>query len=241
VHRLLLISSSRVHGSGYLEYCGDTIGSRLDGLRSLLFIPFALHDRDAYAAEAARRFNELGFELTSIHQTADPIAAVESAEAVFVGGGNTFRLLRELWRQRLVAPLRRRVAAGMPYLGASAGSNVACPTIKTTNDMPIVEPPTFEALGLIPFQINPHFVDADPTSTHQGETREQRLREFHEENDMPVLGLREGAILRVDGPLAVLDGVAGARLFRRGQPAAELDPGDRVDDLLAREAAEPEG
>jgi len=136
-----------------------------------------------------------------------------------------------------VPALRRRAMGGMPYLGSSAGSNVACPSIRTTNDMPIVPPPTFEALGLIPFQINPHFVDADPASTHQGETREDRIREFLEENEVPVLGLREGAALRVDDRLAVIEGAAGGRLFRRDRPSEELEPGTRLDGLLASEAA----
>jgi dipeptidase E len=155
---------------------------------------------------------------------------VEQAGALFVGGGNTFRLLDAMWRHGLVEPIRRRVRSGeMVYMGASAGSNVACPSIRTTNDMPIVEPPTFEALQLVPFNINPHYQDPAPGSTHMGETREQRIAEFHEENAPPVVGLREGAwLLIVDGAI-VLQGANGARLFRRGQPTIELATGSIVD------------
>ena len=232
MRRLLLISSSRVHGSGYLEHSAEAIAARLRGTKTVLFIPFALKDCDAYAELAGRRFDELGFQLSSLHRESDPVAAVASAEAVFAGGGNTFRLLNEVWNLGLVDVMRERVEAGMPYLGASAGSNLACPSIRTTNDMPIVQPPTFEALALIPFQINPHFVDPDPESKHQGETREERLEQYLEENDVPVLGLREGAMVRVDGHVATLEGLTGGRLFRRGRPPAELDPGTRLDWLL---------
>jgi dipeptidase E len=175
----------------------------------------------------------MGYAIDAVHEADDPARAVEQAEAVFVGGGNTFRLLLELYRRGLIEPIRRRVAAGMPYLGTSAGSNVACITIKTTNDMPIVEPPSLTALGLVPFNINPHYLDPDPDSTHMGETRETRIHEFHEENEPPVLGLREGAMLRVEASRATLRGRIGARLFRRGAPPEEMLPGASLDFLLS--------
>jgi dipeptidase E len=168
--RLLLVSSSKVHGSGYLEHCEDEVQRLFADCGRVLFVPYALFDRGAYAAQARQRFAEMGFELDSIHDAADPVAAVQQAEGIFIGGGNTFRLLAELQSRRLLEPIRRRVEAGCPYLGTSAGSNVACPTIRTTNDMPIVEPESFSALGLVHFQINPHYLDADPHSTPQGET-----------------------------------------------------------------------
>ncbi|HEX2162460.1 MAG TPA: dipeptidase PepE [Thermoanaerobaculia bacterium] len=231
--RLLLISSSTVHGSGYLDHCAGEIRDLLGGsVRRVLFVPFALADRDGYAAKARERFAAMGYGVDALHQAADAPAAVAAAEAVFVGGGNTFRLLSALWALGVVEPLRRRVGDGMPYLGASAGTNVACPTIRTTNDMPIVEPPTFEALGLVGFQINPHYLDPDPSSTHRGETREQRLVEYLEENERPVVGLREGAMLRVEGAAVELRGTAAARLFRRGGPPEEHGPGSRLEGLL---------
>jgi dipeptidase E len=236
--RLLLISSSTVHGSGYLDHCAGEIRDLLgDGVSRVLFVPYALHDRDGYAAKARERFAAIGYGLGSLHDAADPPAAVAAAEAVFIGGGNTFRLLRELAEAGVVEPLRRRVAAGMPYLGTSAGSNVACPTIRTTNDMPIVEPPSFEALALVGFQINPHYLDPDPATTHKGETREQRLREYHEENELPVVGLREGAMLRVEGETVELLGTSGARLFRRGREPQEHRPPSRLEGHLRAAAA----
>ncbi len=228
---LLLISTSTVHGTQYLEHARDELVALLAGCRRVLFVPFALKDRDAYAAKARAAFGEMGFDLDSIHDAAAPADTLNAAEAVFVGGGNTFRLLDALYRLDLLAPLRRRVAEGMPYSGASAGANLAGPTIRTTNDMPIVQPPSFDALGLVPFQINPHYLDPDPGSTHMGETRETRIREFHEENDTPVVGLREGAMLRVEGDSVTLLGRAGARLFRRGLDPVELGPGSSLEAL----------
>jgi len=228
--RLLLISTSTLYGSGYLDHCAAAIERVLrPGVSRVLFIPYALFDRDGYAARARERFARMGFELDSIHDTAgSPAAAVERAEAIFVGGGNTFRLLDALCRNDLIEPINRRVRGGVPYIGSSAGSNVACVTIKTTNDMPIVRPPTFDALNLVAFNINPHYLDPIPGSTHMGETREERIAQFHEENLPPVVGLREGAWLRVDDGAVTLEGSTGARLFRRGQPPEEHAPGTRL-------------
>ena len=152
----------------------------------------------------------MGYELTSIHIAANPAQAVKDTDAIFIGGGNTFRLLKTLYDFDLLGPIRERVADGMPYIGSSAGSNVAAPTIKTTNDMPIVQPPSFDALGLVSFQINPHYLDPDPNSKHMGETREERIRQFLEENDTPVVGLREGAMLRIENGETILRGSTGA-------------------------------
>lgn len=231
--RLLLISTSTVFGTRYLEHAYGELRDVLGGARRVLFVPFALKDRDAYAAKAREAFAEMGFGLDSLHEAADPERAVAEAEAVFCGGGNTFRLLKALYDLDLLPILRERVAAGMPYTGASAGSNLACPTVRTTNDMPIVEPPSLDALGIVSFQINPHYVDPDPGSTHMGETREARIREFHEENDVPVIGLREGAILQVEGESVLLKGLAGARIFRRGHEPVEAAPVGEVGPLLA--------
>jgi dipeptidase E len=232
--RILLLSTSTVHGGGYLDYAEEEIRDFLGHVRRVLFVPYALHDRAAYATKVRGRFATFGCELDSIHEANDPRGAVLSAEAVFVGGGNTFRLLKALYDFGLLSAIRDRVSSGMPYMGSSAGSNIAGPTIRTTNDMPIVQPPAFEALGLVAFQINPHFVDAVPDSKHMGETREERIAQYLEENETPVIGLREGAMVRVHAGTAKLFGSAGARLFRRGEPERELPIGGELAGFLPR-------
>ena len=231
--RLLLLSNSTSHGQGYLDHAMPAIRELLGAAGRLLFVPFAVRDRDGYAAKARARFAAEGFEVDALAADATGRRALDTAEAVFVGGGNTFRLLKSLQDAALLEPLRQRARAGMPYLGASAGINIACPTIKTTNDMPIVQPSGFEALGLVPFQINPHYLDPDPGSRHMGETREDRIREFLEENDLAVVGLREGAWLRVYGTTGRLEGAAAARVFRRGRAPEELPTGASLDSLLS--------
>ena len=231
--RVLLISNSTLYGSGYLDHAETEIRDFLGTLSEVLFIPYALYDRDAYAASAGKRFEKMGYGLKSIHTAANAQQAVEDAEAVFIGGGNTFRLLKALYDADVLQPIRQRVEAGMPYIGSSAGTNVAGPTIRTTNDMPIVQPPSFEALGLVSFQINPHYLDADPNSTHKGETREERIIQFLEENETPVVGLREGAMLRIENGKTLLKGSTGARVFRKGKAPAETLPGAYLDELLS--------
>jgi len=231
-NRVLLISNSTLYGSGYLDHAATEISDFLRGVKRVLFVPYALYDRDAYASLAQKRFEKLGFELRSIHTAPVPAQAVDDAEAVFIGGGNTFRLLKALYDFDLIERIRRRVAAGMPYVGSSAGSNVAGPTIKTTKDMPIVQPPSFDALALVPFQISPHYLDPDPNSTHMGETQEERILQFLEENDTTVAGLREGAMVRVENGATTLKGSSGARIFRKGREPVEVQPGARLDDLL---------
>jgi len=230
--KLLLISTSTVHGTRYLEHAYDELREVLAGARRVLFIPHALKDHAGYAAKARAAFEEIGFGLDSLHEAQDAERAVREADAVFCGGGNTFRLLDALIGLDVLDALRERAAEGMPYTGASAGSNLACPTIMTTNDMPIVEPASFDALGLVSFQINPHYLDPLPGSTHMGETRETRIREYHEENARPVVGLREGAMLRVEGPRVELRGRAGARVFRRGQEPVEVAPVASIEALV---------
>ena len=218
--QLLLISSSNVHGYGYLDHAEPEIRRILTGRKRVTFIPYAIKDRVAYVAKVRERLGLMGF---------DVVERVQDGEAIFVGGGNTFRLLKTLYDEKLIDVIRDRVRnGGLPYIGSSAGTNIAGPTIKTTNDMPIVQPPSFEALGLVPYQINPHYLDPDPTSTHKGETREQRLLEFHEENETPVIGIREGSMLRVDDGVTTLLGLHSARVFRRGQYPVEIDSGNRI-------------
>jgi dipeptidase E len=231
--KLLLLSNGTNHGQGYLDHAMPAVRDFFGASRRIVFVPFALQDPAAYTRKTRERFAREGFEIEQLTADAAGAALLESAEGVFVGGGNTFRLLGLLRRSGLLEVLRRRARAGLPYLGSSAGTNVAAPTIKTTNDMPIVEPGGFDALGLVPFQINPHYVDADPSSTHMGETRETRLREYLEENLAPVLAMREGAWLRVEGASARLEGRNGGRLFRRGAAPQELSPGSDVSELLA--------
>ncbi|HVG18040.1 MAG TPA: dipeptidase PepE [Blastocatellia bacterium] len=231
--RLLLISNSTLHGSGYLDHAEGEIRDFLGSVRRVLFFPFALYDRNAYSALARERFKAMGYGLESAHEVPDARQAVDDAEAIFIGGGNTFRLLKGLYDFDLLLPTRRRVAEGIPYIGSSAGSIVACPSLKTTKDMPIVQPPSFDALGLVSFQISPHYLDPDPNSTHMGETQEERINQFLEENDAPVVGLREGAMLRVEEGSTVLKGVSGARIFRRGQAPVETEPGAKLDQLLS--------
>ena len=236
--RLLLLSNSTNHGSGFLDHAAGEIVAHFTGVKRLLFVPFALHDQLEYWAVAGKRFAELGIEVDRLEAGASAPAMVEKAEAIFIGGGNTFRLLNLMQRTRIIEPIRRRVAAGMPYMGSSAGTVVASPTIRTTNDMPIVFPASFDALGLVPFQINCHYIDPDPSSSHMGETRERRLVEFLEDNDAVVIGLREGAMLRVvrpernAPPEVALLGTAGARLFRRDAAPSEHRPGAALADLL---------
>jgi len=233
--KVMLLSNSTNHGAGYLDHAMEEMRELLAGVSRILFVPFALADRAAYTAKFRERLERESIAVDEATTDLPGRRRIESAEAVFVGGGNTFRLLKAMQDATLLGVLRSRALAGMPYLGASAGINLAGPTIRTTNDMPIVEPRGFDALGLVPFQINPHYLDADTSSTHMGETREQRLAEFHEENATTVLGLREGAWIRVEGDSGRLGGQRGARIFRRGAPAEERGPGSSIDDLL-REA-----
>lgn len=223
--RLLLISSSTVHGYGYLDHPEPEIRRTLDGVRRVGFVPYAIHDVAAHMKNVAERLEQMGFEASQVKTAHD----VDDAEAIFVGGGNSFRLLKALYERSLVEAIRRRVRNdGIPYVGSSAGTNVATPSIKTTNDMPIVYPPTFDALGLFPYQVNPHYLDPDLQSTHKGETREQRLLEYLEENDTPVIGLREGSMLRYEDGVTTLVGDHPARIFEKGREPYEIDRGEVV-------------
>jgi dipeptidase E len=232
LERVLLISNSTLYGSGYLDHAESEIRNFLNGAKGALFIPYALYDRDAYASMAQKRFERVGYTLQSIHTASDPQQAVNNAESIFVGGGNTFRLLKALYDADVLKAIRQRVREGMPYVGSSAGSNVAGPTIKTTKDMPIVQPLSFDALGLVPFQISPHYLDPDPNSTHMGETQEERILQFLEENDTTVAGLREGAMVLSENGSYMLKGSSSARIFRKGQQPVEVNPGDNLDHLF---------
>ncbi|MGK0205651.1 MAG: dipeptidase E, partial [Planctomycetota bacterium] len=229
---LLLISNSTMHGGGYLQHCAAEIKDFLGERKRVMFVPFALADHDGYAQKARESFAAMGHDIDSVHTHANPVAAIDGADAVFIGGGNTFRLLAALAHHDLISAIQRRVLTGMPYIGSSAGTNVATQSIRTTNDMPIVQPPSFTALQLVPFQINPHYLDPDPSSAHMGETRAERIQQFHEEHEMPVLGLREGCMLRVNGATMLLRGTTNARLFRRAQEPEEFQPPCDISFLL---------
>jgi dipeptidase E len=234
--RLLLLSNgSELVGEHPTDFARDSVRAFFGGsVRRVLFVPFAavVRTEDEYAARVRRLFVPLGYEVESLHEASDARSAVEGADAFAVGGGNTFKLLRGLYEAGVVEHLRARVEAGVPYVGWSAGSNVACPTIRTTNDMPIVEPPTLRALGLVPFQINPHYTDAH-IEGHMGETRDERLAEFvHMNPGVRVIGLREGTMLRVEGADARLVGGKPARLFLKGEEPRDIAPEESFSFLL---------
>jgi dipeptidase E len=230
--RILLISNSTVYGRGYLDHVEEEIKAFLGHARTVLFFPFALFDRDGYVAKAKARFAAMGYTVKPVQAANNPQTAIEQADAIFIAGGNTFRLLKALQDLDLLEPIRRRVKNGTPYIGSSAGANVAGPTIKTTKDMPIVQPCSFDSLGLVPFQISPHYLDPDPASTHMGETQEERILQFLEENETPVVAIREGAWLLIENGAVTLRGQTDARIFRRGHAPVEITPGTEISELV---------
>ncbi len=232
--RLIIASTSTLHGGGYLDYLLPELELLFAGADDVLFIPYARPggiDHDTYTEKAAQAFSVIGKQVYGLHSYPDPVEAIQTAKAIFTGGGNTFVLVKELHEKGLMAPLREALLNGTPYLGTSAGSNITGPTMQTTNDMPIAYPPDFRTLGILPFNLNPHYLDPDPGSTHMGETRETRIREFHAFNETPVLGLREGSWIAVMGERLTLKGNLTARLFRKGTDAVELAPGYDLTEL----------
>jgi dipeptidase E len=234
----LLLGSGGLRTDERVRLLAEHMRAFFGPIDRILFVPYALADHDGYVRSVTERGLHAGYELDGLHRHADPAAAVRAAQGIFVGGGNTFRLLAELYRRGLVDVLRACVRAGLPYLGVSAGTNVACPTIMTTNDMPIIQPPSLAALGLVPFQVNPHYFTGttflkvgDGYQEHFGETRDERIREFHEVNDPPVVGLWEGGILQVGAGQVWLVG-APARVFRKGCEPVDVAPGATIDHLL---------
>lgn len=204
-------------GKGYLDHCAEEISNFLKGTKTILFIPYALKNYDSYTKTVSQRFKKMKINVSAIHNMSNPKQAIKNSKAIFVGGGNTFRLLKVLYDKNLINDIKKSIENDTRYIGISAGVNIACPTIKTTNDMPIVEPESLNALNLISFQINPHYTDHNPHSKHMGETREMRIKEFHEENDIPVVGLREGAWLRIKDSKITLGGLNGAKVFKKGK------------------------
>lgn len=234
--KLIVASTSTVHGSGYLEYLMPTLSDFFNEVKQLLFIPYARPSGisyDDYTAIARKAFEKIGIDVKGIHEFDNPQEAVKRAEGVFTGGGNTFELVNQLYQHNLIGVLQQALESGTPYLGTSAGSNICGVTMMNTNDMPIVYPPSFDTLAMIPFNINAHYLDPNPDSTHMGETRETRIREFHVFNDTSVLGLREGSWLEVVGEEILLKGPHTARLFRQNQSPVEVTTGSSLISFLA--------
>lgn len=235
IMRLLLISNSTNAGEAYLDYPKHNIKEFLGSeIKKTLFIPYAAvtFSFNAYEAKVQERFDEIGYTVDSIHKYDDPIKAIQEAEAIIVGGGNTWQLTKMLQDSNLLDAMREKIINGTPYIGWSAGSNVACPTIKTTNDMPITEPDNFDVLNLVKFQINPHYLDANPDG-HAGETREMRIEEFIEANqDITVVGLREGTMFRIENNNIELIGPRKARVFKYKTQPREIEPGGDFSFLL---------
>ncbi|SUJ23204.1 Peptidase E [Sphingobacterium spiritivorum] len=225
--RLMVISTSTVYGSDFLVYIRDRIADFI-GEKQILFIPYARPSGisyDDYTSKVSQALASLGIAVRGIHEFENPAQAIREASSIFTGGGNTFLLLKTLQEKGLLSVLKEEIEKGKPYVGTSAGSNLTGLTISTTNDMPIVYPQGFDALQILPFNINPHYLDPDPNSTHKGETRETRIQEFHVYNAQPVLGIREGSWLEVESGQIVLAGNLTARLFRQGAAPVELSPG----------------
>ena len=232
--KLLLISNSTNAGEAYLKYPIAQIGAHLQGVSEVIFIPYAAvtFSYNEYERKVQERFDEIGVKVRSIHHEKNPRKAILEAQAICVGGGNTFALTRKMQEQGLMTAILKRVKEGTPYVGWSAGSNVCCPTICTTNDMPIVEPKSFKAVGAVKFQINPHYLDANPEG-HAGETREQRIMEYIEANPRRwVVGLREGCMLHVEGEKMELIGSRPMRIVKKGVTTYEVNAGDDLSFLM---------
>lgn len=232
--KIIIASTSTLHNGNYLDYLFPTLKSHFKGVKNLLFIPYARPSgltHDEYTKKVREAFEFLSINVKGIHEYDNPIEAVENAEAIFTGGGNTFILVNELYKNNLLNSIEKVVNNGTPYLGTSAGSNICGLTMGTTNDMPVVYPPSFRTLGLVSFNINPHYLDPDHTSKHMGETRETRIKEFHFYNPQPVLGLREGSWLEVNGDSIKLKGDLTARLFKKGETAVEINPDTELSNL----------
>lgn len=229
--QMIIASTSTVYGGTYLSYILPELEKLYAKAETVLFVPYARPGgitHDEYTAIAEKGLAPLGKQVVGLHTFNDPVTALKNAEAVFVGGGNTFLLVTMLYENQVMEPLRAAVHSGVPYLGTSAGSNITGLTMQTTNDMPIMYPPSFKTLGLVPFNINPHFIDADSQSKHMGETRETRIKEFHKFNAHPVVGLREGSWLEVTGSDIWLKGDLSAKIFEQGKDAYEMATGTKL-------------
>lgn len=232
--KIIIASTSTVHGGTYLDYLLPKLKEHFSETDTILFIPYARPSgisHEDYTAKVKSVFKLIDKNVKGLHEFENPIEAIENAKGIFTGGGNTFLLVSELYRNKVMIPLEKVVKNGTAYLGTSAGSNICGLTMGTTNDMPIVYPPSFQTLGFVPFNINPHYLDPIEGSTHMGETRETRINEFHQLNTQPVLGLREGSWLEIHDNSIKLKGNLTARLFQRNQKPVELEPETELNEL----------
>jgi len=225
---LIIASTSTLHGGNYLDYLLPTLEQHFSNCETIVFIPYARPggiSHEEYTNKVQLAFSQIGKKVLGLHTFENTIEAIKNAQGIFTGGGNTFLLVSQLYENNIMETLVQAIAKGVPYLGTSAGSNITGISMQTTNDMPIIYPPSFNTLGAIPFNLNPHYLDADLQSKHMGETRETRIKEYHVFNSIPVLGLREGSWLDVKGNQIILKGTLTARLFRQNQEPQELEPG----------------
>ena len=231
---IILASTSTIHGSGHLEYILDELKEFFKDIGEILFIPYARPSGigyDEYTMVVKKPFVKIDISVKGIHEFDDPVDAVKNAEGIFTGGGNTFVLVNQIYKNNLMKILKDAVLNGTPYFGTSAGSNIGGLTMSTTNDMPIIYPPSFKTLGFVPFNINPHYLDPDPNSKHMGETRETRILEFHKFNTQPVVGIREGSWLHIKNDSIILKGKLPARIFEHGKAPYEVDPNTELNHL----------
>jgi dipeptidase E len=232
--QLLIASTSTLHSGAYLDYLLDALKIHFKDIKDIIFIPYARPSgisHDDYTKKAAEAFAKIDIKVTGLHTFKNPAEAIANAKGIFTGGGNTFVLVSALYQYKLLEPLKNAINSGTPYLGTSAGSNICGLNIRTTNDMPIVYPPNFKTLGFVPFNINPHYLDPDTNSTHMGETRETRIKEFHQFNTQPVVGLREGSWLKVNGQSIELKGTLTARIFEYDSEPYEVETGTFLNEL----------
>lgn len=232
--RAILASTSTLHGQNYLAYLLPEISELFQKCKEIIFIPYARPggiSHESYTTLVKRTFKDMSFKVKGLHEFKDPKKALSQAEGIFIGGGNTFVLVDKLYRNELMELLREKILKGTPYLGTSAGTNICGLTMQTTNDMPIVYPPSFKTLGIVPFNLNPHYLDPDKNSTHKGETRETRIAEFHTINTYPVVGLREGSWLEVKAEEIILRGSLSARIFTAGKEPYELETNSSLTEL----------
>lgn len=231
--KAILASTSTLHGQNYLDYLLPELKEHFQNCEYVLFIPYARPggiSHELYTEIASDAFKSIGIKIKGLQKFQDHAEAVKSAPAIFTGGGNTFLLVSELYRNKVMPVLQEAIRNGTPYLGTSAGTNIGGLSMQTTNDMPIIYPPSFKTLAIVPFNINPHYLDPDPNSKHKGETRETRIKEFHNLNSQPVVGLREGSWLEVTDKI-LLKGELDARIFLKGKEAYEVETGTDLTDL----------